>query len=201
DRRVALRDRGGSAALEAAAPARDRARLLPLRLLGQLAPPAGQPRLELVERPPPVGGVRFELAAHLPESILERAVEVGAEPGHARSLLLAFGRQPLGVRGESQLDLAQELLVSLLELDDAGLRRFCGAVEILRPAREPLLDLRLNLVELVAESCRRVVLTLGDHRAALLRDLPFLLLEERARVGPGARERELELLPERGLLL
>ena len=51
---------------------------LPLRLFGQLALPAPHSILQLVERPAALGTVCFELAAHLPESVLERAREVGA---------------------------------------------------------------------------------------------------------------------------
>src|SRR5438477_3643683 len=87
----------------------------------------------------------------------------------------------------------QKLQLSLLELRDPRLRRLRGTIEILGPAREPLFHLRLNLVQLVAQSCRRIVLPLRNERPPLLGDLPLLLLEQRARVGPGAGEGELQL--------
>ena len=59
---------------------------------------------------------------------------------------------------------------------------------------------RLDLIQLFAESSRRVVLTLGDECPSLVRDLPLLLLEQRARVGAGAGEGELEVAGERLLL-
>ena len=105
--------------------------LFPLRLLGQLALPASHPALELVQRPAPVGGMRFELVAHEAEGIVERPAELSAEPRHAGSLLLALGRQPLGVRRQAQLDLAQQLLLPLLELGDSQLRRLGDPIEIL----------------------------------------------------------------------
>ena len=135
-----------------------------------------------------------------PECVVERLVELGAEPRHAGSLFLALGRQPLRVGGEPELDLPQHLMLSLLELGDPHLRRLGGAIEILRPLGEPVFDLRLNFVELLAEGGRRVVLPLGDERPALLGDLALLFFEQRARVGACARKRELELGPERALL-
>src|SRR5262249_60199498 len=83
DRTLELLDLTARDVLEAGAHAVNRIGLLPLCLLGQLALPARQPILELVERAPPLGGVCFELAPHLPECILERAVEIGAQASHA----------------------------------------------------------------------------------------------------------------------
>ena len=119
--------------------------------------------LELVEGPATLGGMRFEFAAREPEGVVERALELGAQPRHPRPLLLALGRETLGVRGEPQLDLVQHLLLSLLEFRDPQLGRLGDPIEILRPPREALLDLRLNLVQLVAESRRRIVLPLRDE--------------------------------------
>ena len=42
------------------------------------------------QRPATLGSMRFELAAHLSDRILERAAEVGAEPRHAGPLLFAW---------------------------------------------------------------------------------------------------------------
>jgi hypothetical protein len=140
----------------------------------------GHPLLELVQRSATLGRVRFELAPHGAEGIVEGAVELGAQPRHAGALLLALGRQPLGVGREPQLDLAQQLLLPLLELRDTRPGRVGDSVEVLRPAGEPLLDLRLDLVQLVAESRGRIVLPLRDQRPALLRDLPLLLLQQGA---------------------
>ena len=78
-------------------------------------------------------------------------VELGAQPRHPRPLLLALGREPLCVGGESQLDLAQYLLLPLLELRDPHLGRLGDAIEILRPPCEPLLDLRPG----PGSACRR----------------------------------------------
>jgi len=75
-----------------------------------------------------------------------------------------------------------------------------AVVQFSQAPGEAVLGLGLNLVQLVAERRGRVVLPLGDERPALLCDLPLLLLEERARVGPGAGERQLQVLAERGLL-
>src|SRR4051794_5995367 len=99
--------------LEAGFHALYRVDFLALRLLGQLALAAGPPPPELVPRPPTLGCVGLELAAHEAECIVDRAVELGAQPRHSGPLLLAFGREPLGVRREPQLDLAEHLLLPL----------------------------------------------------------------------------------------
>ena len=91
-------------------------------------------------------------------------------------------------------------MLSLLELDDPLLRRLGDPIEILRPAPQPLLDLRLNLVQLLGEHRRRLVLPLPHEGAPFLRDLPLLFLQQRARVGAGAGQRQLELLSRCGLL-
>ena len=153
-----------------------------------------------MESPPALRRVRVELAAHEAEGIVERAVELGAQPRNSGALLVALGRQPLGVGGESQLDLPQHLLLSLLELGDPHLGRLGDPIEVLRPARQLLLDQCLNVHQLVGERRRSVVLPLGHERPPLLRDLPLLFLQQRARVGAGAGERQLELLPEPGFL-
>src|SRR4029079_15473413 len=90
--------------------------LLALRLLCQLAFPAGHRLLEFVESSPALRRVRVELAAHEAEGIVERAAELGAQPRNSGALLLALRRQPLGVGGESQLDLAQHLLLPLIAI-------------------------------------------------------------------------------------
>ena len=59
-----------------------------------------------MERPAALRRVRFELAADEAQRLLERAVELGAEPRHSQALLFALGRQPLGVGRQPQLDLA-----------------------------------------------------------------------------------------------
>src|SRR4051812_29076105 len=208
DSALELLDLPAGDVLEAGFHALYRVDFLALRLLGQLALPAGHPLLELVQRPPSprlaslppprpghrpppaahpppelvrppptLGRVCLELAAHEAECIVDRAVELGAQPRPSGPLLLAFGREPLGVRREPQLDLAQHLLLPLLELRDPHLGRLGDSIEILRPPCEPLLDVGLNLVQLLAESHRRVVFPLRDERSPLLRDLPLLLLQ------------------------
>src|SRR3954451_12748548 len=109
--------------LEAGFHALYRVDLLALRLLGQLALPAGHPLLEPVQRPPTLGRVCLELAAHEAECIVDRAVELGAQPRHSGLFLPALAREPLGVRGERELDVAQHLPPVLLELRDPHLGR------------------------------------------------------------------------------
>ena len=174
--------------VEPGAHALHRVGFFPLSLLHQLALAAGHPTFELLECPATVGCVRLELAPHDVEGVVQRPGQFRAQPRDARALLLALGRQPLGIGGEPELDLAEQLLQSLFQLGDPRLRRLGDAIEILRPPGEPLLGLRLNLVELLAERRGRVVLSLRDEGAPLLRDLPLLRLEQRARVGLRARE-------------
>jgi hypothetical protein len=86
---------------EAGSYALHRVDLLALRLLGQLALPAGHPLLELMESPSALRCVRVELAAHETEGIVDRAGELGAQPRNSGALLVTLGRQPLGVGGEA----------------------------------------------------------------------------------------------------
>src|SRR5215472_11080826 len=163
----------------------DRIDLLALSLLRQVALPARETIFELVQCPAALGGVYVELVARDGESVFHGAAELRPEPRNGRALLFTLCGEPLGVRGEPQLDLAQKLLLPLLELADPRLRRLGCAVEILRPLGEPVLHLSLNLAELVAECRGCVVLALGDELPALLGDLPLLLLQHRARVRAG----------------
>ena len=91
--------------LETCLDALSRIGLLALRLLAELSLAARQPGFQLLEGPAALGRMRFELAPNDPERVLERAVEIGAEPPHGRALLLTLGRAPLGVGGEAKLDL------------------------------------------------------------------------------------------------
>ena len=81
------------------------------------------------------------------------------------------------------------------------LRRLGRAVEILRPRREPLLDLRLRRRQRLGERCDDLALTVGELASTLLRDLALFLDEHRDRVGARARERPLELFGAVGRLL
>ena len=87
----------------------------------------------------------------------------------------------------------ERLLLPAAELGDLRLRYLGGAVEILRPAGEALLDLGLNLGELRRERGGDRALLLFRDGAPLLCEPPLLLLEEGARVGARAGEGELEL--------
>jgi len=79
------------------------------------------------------------------------------------------------------------------ELLDARPRPLGGAVEILRPVGEPLLDLRLRRGQGLREHVSGLALPIDELLTALLRDSPLLLDQERHRVRAGPRKRSLEL--------
>ena len=131
DRTLELLDLPAGEIVEAAPHALHRVGLLSLCLLQQLSFTAGHSTLELVESSATVGRVRFQLVPHDAQGVVEGASELRAQSCDSGTLLLALGRQPLGVRGEPELDLAEHLLLSLLELGDPRFRRLGDAVEIL----------------------------------------------------------------------
>ena len=108
------------------------------------------------------------------------------------SQLLALGGEALTVCSKPQLGLGEELLLALTELGDVQLGRLCGAVEILRPAGESLLDLRLRIGQRLGKRGGEGLLALGKLAAVILGKLAFFLDEQGHRVRPRASERALE---------
>ena len=76
--------------------------------------------------------------------LLERLVEVAAEPRDPVALRLALGGEPVGVGDEARFRVAEEMPLPLGELGEPLLRRVGGAVEVALPVGEPLRDLRLR---------------------------------------------------------
>ena len=149
--------------------------------------------VELVERAPPLGRVRLDLCVRGGEHPFERLVELGAQTLDRGAQLLALRRESVGVGGKPQLGLGDELLLPLAELGDVQLGRLRGAVEILRPAGESLLDLRLRVGERLGERSSESALALRELASVLLAELALLVGEQGHRVGPRAGERALEL--------
>src|SRR2546430_14175939 len=118
--------------------------------------------------------MRLELGVCPREGLLDGFVELGAHPLHRCALLLALSREAIGIRGEANLDLQEQLLLTLGELADACLRHVRRAIEILRPPGEPLLDLALGYGERLGHRCREVALALRELAPMVVCDLSLL---------------------------
>ena len=97
-----------------------------------------------MERPASFSCMRLDLAARGGKCVLERLLELCAKALEPCAQLLALGSEPVGVRCDPQLGFGDEVLLPLHQIGDVQLRRLCGAVQILRPAGEALLDLGLR---------------------------------------------------------
>ena len=132
--------------------------------------------------------MRVEVGARAREHFVERLVEVGTQPLDGCALLFAVGREPLGVGRDPNVRLRHELLLTLCELGYARLRRLCGTIEILRPARETLLHLRLRSGEGLREGRGYLPFPIGELATMLFGDAALFLDEQRH--GVGARTRQ-----------
>ena len=88
--------------------------------------------------------MRLHFGVRGTKRFLERLLDLGAQARQRSALLVALCGEALCVGDEADLDVRHELLLPLRELRDARFRRVRGALEILRPAGETLLDLRLR---------------------------------------------------------
>ncbi len=161
--------------------------------LHQLALAHAHPLVEFVERAPPLGGVRLDLGPRGTECTLERLVELSAHTLDGCAQFLALGGQAIAVGCEARFDLDDELLLALRQLRDVQLRRLGRTVEILRPAGEPLLDLRLRRRERLRERRCDGALALGELAPMILGQLALFFDERRDGVGACARQCPLEL--------
>ena len=123
--------------------------------------------------------MRVEVGARAREHFVERLVEVGTQPLDGCALLFAVGREPLGVGRDPNVRLRHELLLTLCELGYVRLRRLCGTIEILRPARETLLHLRLRSGEGLREGRGYLPFPIGELATMLFGDTALFLDEQR----------------------
>ena len=128
------------------------------------------------------------------ERLLERLARArragaGAPRAAPRSRPRAGPRRPRSAASASETSCFCRCASSAMR----ELRRLGRAVEVLRPAGEPLLDLRLRRGQRFGERGGDVALALGELAPVLLRELALFLDEQRDRVGARARERALEL--------
>src|SRR5581483_5654580 len=179
--------------LEAGANPLRRFALLALDALDQLALALAQALVELVQRAPALGRVCFDFRLRSRHHFFERFVDIRAHALERGAKLVALRREAVGIGGHAQLGVRKALLLPLSELEDVRARRVGDAIEILRPAGEPLLDLRLRRRQSARQRRTGLALALGELAAVLLGELPLLLDEERHRIGAGARQGALEL--------
>ena len=125
--------------------------LFPFDVLGQLALAPAHPLFELVERAPPLDAVRIDLGLRRRHRVAERLVQLVPHPHERGPLVLALGRETVGVGGEPHLDLGEKLLLPRRQLGDPELRALGRAVEILCPCCESLLHLRLRARQRLGE--------------------------------------------------
>src|SRR5262245_8432674 len=160
DRALELLDLTALHVLEPRLDAAEGLALLALDLLGDLAFPTPQALLELVERAAPLERARLEIGARCGQRLVHRALDLLAEPRERGALLLAFDLEPVGVDEHAALRLGHELALPLRELADAAGERVGGALEVLRPGRETLLDLVLRARERLRQLAARLALAL-----------------------------------------
>ena len=109
------------------------------------------------------------------------AVELGAQPGERGALLLALGREPLGVGGEPQLDLGDELLC--WRADSSAIRALVASAVRSRSCAQPASRcstcacVRVSALRRATPSPRAPAV--GERAPPLLGDPALLLLEQR----------------------
>src|SRR5205085_5347408 len=152
-----------------------------------------EPVVQLVQRAPALGLGCLELARRSRGHVLRGSREVLAETRDRRTLLLALGLQPFGVRADPHLGLGDQLALTLAEAGDLERVGLLSTVEVGCPLGEPLLDTLLRRRERLRQLRCCLLLALRELAAPLLRDAPLLLDEEGGRVGPRTGDCVLDL--------
>ncbi len=120
----------------------------------------------------------LDLCARGHEVLLDRLVDLAPQPRERGALLLALDGEPVSVGGDAGLEIAEQLLLALLEVGDALPHPVRCAVEVMRPVRQPLLDLRLCLGQRLRQRVGGCTLLRGELRAAFLCDAPLFVGEQ-----------------------
>jgi len=87
-----------------------------------------------------------------------------------------------------------EALAALRQLGETGRQPLLDPVEVAGPVRQALLDAALDEGESLAKLAREPPLSLSELAAPRFGELSFVFRQARARLGPRARKRALELV-------
>ena len=125
--------------------------------------------------------------------LLPGSAQVLAEPGDGGPLLLVRRLQPLRVAVEPRLERLDQRPLPCGDLLEPAAKLPLRSIEVLVPAREPLLDLALHLRKGLGKPVPQPLLALAQCLAPRLRQTPLVLRIRGERVGSPACQPSLEL--------
>ena len=134
----------------------------PLDLLGQLVLALAEALGDLFDHAPPLGRVRLELVERLGDRLLGGALQLLAKPRNRCALRLARLGELRRLGLDSHFCLGDQLPLPLLDPCELLCEAALGAVEIVRPGAQPLLDPALRVGQPTRELVGALLLALHE---------------------------------------
>ena len=152
-----------------------------------------QPLGDLMQRTATVCRVGLELCRSGRGGLLRGSAQVFPEPGHGGPLLLVRRLQPLRVAVEPRLERLDQRPLPCRDLLETVAKLPLRSIEVLVPARKPLLNLSLHLRKGLGKPVPQALLALAQCLAPRLRQTPLVLGIRGERVGSPTCQPSLEL--------